>query len=342
MWRERRLITAEELLERILILTTVNSTLIHALITIEAEGNLTPNQINQLVKGVRAVRESVKQALGDSKNNNVSSSSSFVDDTIKVILTHLERIETALNSYAKSQDEKVSKLQVKEPILATQQLLAEASEDLAGLTGKPFQRRLSIHDPEKLLPPIQQLLDKYSSRSHLLLPNYWYESCRELFRYSEPHEVIKSVTRTASQLFYNLVRRFLAEAPSAGLLQELSRKGTLGTELTSRELNEIAGTGSEFYKQLANALKGESVKSSISEAKRGLRSFDWGPADVEKRVVGVIHRSARELVDQATDSKTLSDMDRIIHAELSRYICALASNLQSLPRLNQLLTDMKV
>ncbi|MFX1508891.1 MAG: hypothetical protein ACFFBR_01165 [Promethearchaeota archaeon] len=336
------MITAEELLERILILTTVNSTLIHALITIEAEGDLDPQQINQLANGVRTVRKSVKQALVDSKNNHASSGSSFVDDTIKVILTHLERIETALDSYSKSRKEKISKTKIKEPLLATQQLIAEASEDLAGLTGKPFQRRLSIYDPDKKLPPLQQLLDKYSSRSHLLLPNFWFESCRELFRYSEPREIIKEVTTTASQVFYTLIRRFLAEAPCAGLLQELSRRGTLGTELTSREQNKIAEASREFYDQLENALKDNSPKSSLSEAKRNLRSFDWGPADVEKRVVGVIHRSARELVDKAADSKTLSDIERIIQAELSRYISALTSTLHNLPRFNQLLTDMKV
>jgi hypothetical protein len=336
------LITAEELLERILILTTVNSTLIHALITIEAEGDLDPNQINQLANGVRAVRKSVKQTLIDSKNNQVSSGSSFVDDTIKVIMTHLERIETALDSYAKSRKAKVSKDEIKEPLLATQQLIAEASEDLAGLTGKPFQRRLSIFDPDKHLPPIQQLLDKYSSRSHLLLPNFWFESCRELFRYSEPREIIQEVTSIASQVFYTLIRRFLAEAPCAGLLQEISRRGSLGTELTSREHNRIAETSREFYDHLQKALKNNSVKSSLTEAKRNLRSFDWGPATAEKRVIGVIHRSARELVDKAADSKTLSDVERIITAELSRYICALGTNLHNLPRFNQLLTDMKV
>jgi hypothetical protein len=336
------LITAEELLERILILTTVNSTLIHALITIEAEGDLESKQIDQLASGVRAVRESVKQTLGNSTNNSTTSGSSFVDDTIKVILTHLERIETALASYSKSREQSDLIEDLKEPLLTTQQLVTEASEDLAGLTGKPFQRRLSVFDPEKQLPPIQQLLDKYSSRSHLLLPNYWFESCRELFRYSEPREVISAVTRIAGQAFYNLIRRFLAEAPCAGLLQELLRRGTLGTELTSRERNKIAGTASEFYDQLANVLQKNSVKTSLNEAKRGLRAFDWGPADVEKRVVGVIHRSARELVDQAADSKTLSDLERIIHTELSRYLCALTTNLHILPRLNQLLTDMKV
>ncbi|MFX1576009.1 MAG: hypothetical protein ACFFCF_02435 [Promethearchaeota archaeon] len=336
------MITAEELLERILILTTVNSTLIHALITIEAEGSLNPTQIKQLAHGVAAVRESVKQALGDSKNNHTTSGSSFVDDTIRVILTHLERIETALDSYADSRKEKISKVELKEPILATQQLIAEASEDLAGLTGKPFQRRLSVYDPDKLLPPIQQLLDKYSSRSHILLPNYWFEACRELFRYSEPREVIKEITQIASQVFYTLIRRFLAEAPCAGLLQEIARKGTMGTDLTSRERNKIVGTCSEFYDRFNNALKANSVKDTLAEAKRNLRSFDWGPADAEKRVVGVIHRSARELLDKASDSKTLSDMERITNALLCHYICALAADLYGLPRLSQLLTDMKV
>ena len=160
------MITAEELLERILILTTVNSTLIHALITIEAEGDLSPKQVDQLAQGVHAVRESVERTLADSKNNSATSGSSFVDDTINVILTHLGRIEQALNSLAKSRDTKVSKKKIKEPILAAQKSVTEATQDLAALTGKPFQRRLSIHDPEKLLPPIQQLIDKYSSRSH--------------------------------------------------------------------------------------------------------------------------------------------------------------------------------
>ena len=217
------MITSEELLERILILTTVNSTLIHALITIEAEGDLDSKQIDQLASGVRAVRESVKRTLGNSDRNSVTSGSSFVDDTIKVILTHLERIETALGSYSKSREQEVVKEDLKEPLLATQQLVSEATEDLATLTGKPFQRRLSIFDHEKQLPLIQQLLDKYSSRSHLLLPNFWFESCRELFRYSEPREVIIEVTRIAGQAFYNLTRRFLAEV---GVLPEIDRDGS--------------------------------------------------------------------------------------------------------------------
>jgi hypothetical protein len=335
-------ITAEELLERILILTTVNSTLIHALITIEAEGDLSPKQVDQLAKGVHAVRESVEQTLAESKNNSAASGASFVDDTINVILTHLGRIEQALNSLAKSRDTKVTKAKIKEPILAAQQSVTEATQDLAALTGKPFQRRLSIHDPEKLLPPIQQLIDKYSSRSHILLPNFWFEACRELFRYSEPREIITEVSRIAGQVFYDLIRRFLAEAPCAGLLQELMRRGTIGTELTSRERNKITNVAGEFYDQLSNASKNESVKASLNEAKRNLRSFDWGPPDIEKRVVGVIYRSARELVDRATESKTLSDLERLINAELSRYICSLATSLHSLPRFNQLLADMKV
>ncbi|MFX0167908.1 MAG: hypothetical protein ACFE89_01015 [Candidatus Hodarchaeota archaeon] len=336
------MITAEELLERILILTTVNSTLIHALITLEAEGDLSPRQINQLANGVRAVHDSVKQALGNTRNDNTTSGSSFVDDTIKVILTHLGRIETALDSLATSRKAKVSTTDVREPIAAAQRLVIEATQDLAELTGKPFQRRLSINDPNKLLPPIQQLLDKYSSRSHILLPNYWFEACRELFRYSEPSEVIAKVTQIASQVFFDLIRRFLAEAPCAGLMQELLRRGTMGTELTSRESTKIVTISGEFYEQLANAIRANSVKLSLNEAKRILRSFDWGPPTIEKRVVGVIYRSASELVDRAADSKTISDLERIINAELSRYLCSLTANLHSLPRFNQLLTDLKV
>lgn len=339
------MITAEELLERILILTTVNSTLIHALISIEAEEDIGPKQIKQLATGVQAVRDSVKQALMDSRNNNASSGSSFVDDTIQVILTHLGRIEKALDSLAMSRETKPTKADVKtvtEPIATARRLVTEATADLAGLTGKPFQRRLSIHDPEKLLPPIQQLLDKYSTRSHLLLPNFWHEACMELFRYSEPREVILEVTRIAGRAFFDLIRRFLAEAPCAGLLQEIARKGTIGIDLINSEKNQIIANAREFYDQLANALKTGSIKNSTAETKRTLQSFDWGPVDAEKRVVGVIHRSAKELADSAADGKGLTKNERIIMAELSRYICSLSTTIHGLPRFNQLFTDMKV
>ena len=337
------MITAEELLERILILTTVNSTLIHALISIEAEQDIGPKQINQLATGVRAVRDSVKQTLANSANNKSASGSSFVDDTIQVILTHLGRIESALEDLAKARGEKPTKIQeaVRESLAATQSLVSEASRDLAELAGKPFQRRLSVHDPEKLLPPIQQLLDKYSSRSHLLLPNYWFEACRELFRYSEPREVIMNVAQVAGRVFFDLVRRFLAEAPCSGLLQELGRRGRIRGDLTNTEKNIIIADAREFYDSLANGLQRNSVKNSVAEAKRALRSFDWGPPDVEKRVVGVFHRSARELVDRAGEGKALSKDERIISAELGRYICKLSASLHSLPRFNQLLADMK-
>lgn len=340
------MITAEELLERILILTTVNSTLIHALLSIEAEQEIGSKQIIQLEHGVRAVRESVEQALTNSTDENIASGSSFVDDTIRVILTHLGRIEKALGQLAKTREMKVVTpkdiREVTEPIVTAQSLVTDATVDLAGLTGKPFQRRLSVYDPEKLLPPIQQLLDKYSSRSHLLLPNYWFEACRELFRYSEPRDIIVIVTRIAGRVFYELERRFLSEAPCAGLLQELFRRGGTQIELTTTERNKIISDTREFYDSLATALQAGTLSSTIAEAKRTLRSFDWGPPDVEKRVVGIFYRSARDLVDRAADGKALSKQERIINSALSRYICTLSASVHGLPRFNQLLADMKV
>jgi hypothetical protein len=338
------MITSEELLERILILTTVNSTLIHALLSIEAQENIGPKQIKQLETGVRAVRESVSQALSGI-NNTGASGTSFVDDTIKVILTHLERIETALKKLEATRAKLPKRKKVQEvpkAVATAQRMVTEATLDLAQLTGKPFQRRLSISDKEKLLPPIQQLLDKYSSRSHLLLPNFWFEACRELFRYSEPREIIIKVNRIAGGLFYDLVRSLVSEAPCAGLLQELLRKGSTSQNLTTSEQNKIITDAREFYDNLQNALKVNSIKDSVTEAKRTLRSFDWGPPDVEKRVVGIFYRSARELADRAADSKALSDQERIINAELSRYLCQLTISLHSIPRFHQLLTDMKV
>lgn len=337
------MITSEELLERILILTTVNSTLIHALLSIEAEENIGSKQIKQLESGVRAVRESVSQTLSGT-NSATTSGSSFVDDTIKVILNHLERIENALKKLGTTRAKLPKGKEVREvpkAVATAQRMVTEVSVDLAQLTGKPFQRRLSISDKEKVLPPLQQLLDKYSSRSHLLLPNFWFEACRELFRYSEPRAIIVKINHIAGALFYDLIRSLVSGAPCAGLLQELLRKGSTSQNLTTGEQNTIITDAREFYDNLQNALETNSIKDSVAEAKRTLRSFDWGPPDVEKRVVGIFYRSARELADRAADAKALSNQDRIINAELSRYICRLTVSLHSIPRFHQLLTDMK-
>jgi hypothetical protein len=338
-------ISAEELLERILILTTVNSTLIHALLSLEAKDDVGPKQIEQLADGVRSVRDSVKQTLTSSEKGGSSEGSSFVDDTIQVILTHLGRIEKALDRLAKTREAEVIAVdipEVKGPIKAATRLITEATIDLTGLTGKPFQRRLSVHDPEMLLAPIQALLDKYSSRSHLLLPNFWFEAYRELLRYSEPKSVITNVARIGGKVFHSLIRRFLAEAPCAGLLQELLRKGSSSMELTQTEKSIIISDAREFYNRLEASLSADSVTKSLGDAKRTLGSFDWGPPDAEKRVIGVFYRSARELLDRAVDGKAISKQERIICAELSYYISILSTSLNKLPRFRKMLADMKI
>jgi len=336
---------AEELLEKILILTTVNSTLLHLLLSREAGETVSPEQVRQLAHGVKAVRDSVQQAFTPKGKRKGQQIPSFISDTVKVILNRMSRMEEALGKLA-------DRLQDQQPPPAAESKTVKAAEegaarehveealDLAGLAGKPFQRHLSVHDPNRNLQAIQQLLDRYSAHCHLLLPTYWFEACRELHRYSEPREVISDVTRMAGKAFYNLVRRLLSEAPSAGLLQALYRSRGSEAELTHSEQNRIISDASTFYDHLAEALKSGSVEEAISEANSALCNFDWGGLDVEKRVVGVFHRSATELRDQAK-SKALTDQQRIISAELSRYICSLTASLHQLPRLRRLLAEMK-
>jgi hypothetical protein len=170
---------------------------------------------------------------------------------------------------------------------------------------------------------------------------FWFEACRELFRYSDPKNVIIPATRIASKAFHDMVRRLLSEAPSAGLLQGLTRKGIGGEELTTAEKNKVITDAREFYTRLAASLKSGSVSEAVGKAKRSLQTFDWGPVDIEKRVVGMFHRGANELAENASDGQGLSSEDRIIAAELSRYICVLSASVLGLPRFHQLLAEMK-
>jgi hypothetical protein len=121
----------------------------------------------------------------------------------------------------------------------------------------------------------------------------------------------------------------------------LTRKGVGGEGLTTTEKNKIIADAQEFYTRLAGSLKSGSVPDAVAKAKRTLQTFDWGPADVEKRVVGMFHRGANELAEQASDGQGLSPEDRIITAELSRYVCVLSASVIGLPRFHQLMAEMK-
>ncbi len=339
---ECSLITSEELLEQILILVTVNSTLIEALLTIESGGALEQKQIKQLTEGVQSVKDSVRQTFEQCAKADSAASSSFVNNAVQVILKHLARIEKALTKLGRST-----------PVLAWDSGAAkevssvtdsspsqETTSDLSGLAGKPFQRRLSVSDPDKQLLPIQQLLDRYSTTCHLLLPTYWFESCKELFRYSEPLEIITLVTKISSEVFYNLIRSLLSEAPGSRLLQDLLRKSGAILLLTSAEHRHVISLVQDFYNQLAQSFHATSMSGVISEAKHVFKSFDWGPATVEKRVVGLFHRSAKELLEKATNSKT-SRQQRIVYAELCRLVCNLSAAVYKLPRILEILVQMK-
>lgn len=336
------MITSEELLEQILILVTVNSTLIEALLTIEAGGAMEQKQIKQLTDGVRAVKHSVKQALAPSAQADSAASSSFVNNAVQVILKHLARIEKALVKLGKSSPVLVWPSDAAEGVSSVTGKSSgrESTSDLTGLAGKPFQRRLSVSDPDKRLPTIEQLLDKYSSTCHLLLPTYWFEACKELFRYSEPLEIITLVTRISGEVFYNLIRSLLSEAPGSRLLQELLRKSGTILLLTSAEHRHIISSTQDFYNRLAKSFHSKSISGVISEAKRVFESFDWGPATIEKRVVGLFHRSAKGLLEKSTKTKA-SLQQRIVCAELCRLICDLSATIYKLPRIHEILVQMK-
>jgi hypothetical protein len=335
-------ITSEELLEQILILVTVNSTLIEALLTIEAGGAMEPKQVQQLIDGVRAVTDSVKQTFGQVVDTDSETSTSFVNNAVQVILKHLTRIEKALVQLGKTRPALVW---TSEPVEEDAPTSAdgerrETTSDLTGLAAKPFQRRLSVSDPNKRLLPIQQLLDKYATTCHLLLPTYWYEACKEIFRYCEPLEIITVVTELSSNVFYNLIRSLLSEAPGSRLLQELLRKSGAILLLTSAEHTEIIGNIRDFYNRLAKSFHAKSASSVISEAKRAFESFEWGPANIEKRVVALFHQSAKDLLEKASQTTTPRH-HKIVYAELCHLICHLSATIYKLPRIYEILIQMK-
>ena len=213
----------------------------------------------------------------------------------------------------------------------------------------------SDNDSWGILAQLDQLLEQYSRHSHLLLPAFWAEASHELHRYSSTDiPQLDEVARLPAGEMDTIVRRLLKEAPAARLLQYIRRKRVdAGVDLerdqtlTYDEVHTVRTVVREFFEEINQNMdhsgkiigQGEEWKQRAAEAER---DFDLGPAEIESRIAKMVQNQLRRFAEPLfSDDANINSLEFLVRAQTVVLISRLNKMSLELPRLRQVLAEMK-
>jgi len=213
----------------------------------------------------------------------------------------------------------------------------------------------SDSDPWGIVRNLDSVLDQYSRHSHLLLPRFWAEACRELHRYSSVQVArLNQVARLPATEIDTIVRRLLKEAPAARLLQYMRRKRLdAGADLdrdqvlTYDEIHTVRSAVRDFFEEINDNLDPSGtpvvrIEEWRQQAAEAERDFDLGPAELESRISKMIQDQLRRTAEiLASFGAETDSLDFLVRAQTIILVSRLNNELLELPRLRLVLTEMK-
>jgi hypothetical protein len=202
--------------------------------------------------------------------------------------------------------------------------------------------KVDVEDDEfGLIGQSERMVKQYSKRCHVLLPTFWLEVLRELHRYRSKSAYFGDTLEMPSQVLHKIIKGLLTEAPGARLLQDLTKKRPPENYLDPSEQERIERAVARYFTGLEELLQGEipNVEDRISDAQIAFQSFDWGGADLEKRIIKRLNQQAEESLRNAQESN--DDTRKVIYAEITKLLCKLQLGILAEPRLREILAQMK-
>ncbi|TFG14617.1 hypothetical protein EU537_02830 [Candidatus Thorarchaeota archaeon] len=341
----------EDLIDRLLLIVTLNSTLVHFLISSQVEGHFDPDRVDSLTQGLIKTRSWMEEAT---KMEGVPSSTSNIMALIVKRLSQIENLLPRLSEKAKQLEaaetpaqeilsllDDSSKLAVKmvqEDEDGQQVSLVKSEEEIPP---EPY-RRVDVEDDEfGLIGQTERLIKQYSKRCHVLLPTFWLEVIRQIHKYRSESPYIGDAIETPSKVIARIVRGLLTEAPGARLLQDLSKQRSQENILNATEMERIERAVARYFHGLEGILsnKEPNVTEKINEAHSALDGFGWGGPELEKRLIKRIHQRCEEALDNA---ESVTDESRqVVYAEITKMLCKLQHAILAEPRLREILALMK-
>ncbi|MFW9800701.1 MAG: hypothetical protein ACFFD9_09710 [Candidatus Thorarchaeota archaeon] len=350
---------SEDLIDRLLLIVTLNSTLLHFILSSQIEGSVDPDRVDSLTQGLLRTRRWMEEATS---MKGITPSTQNIISLIVKRLSQIESILPKLSAKAKEAEAKgaptqeILSLLDDETRVATTQASAEVATPKASggdskvipLVGEEAEaprepyRRVDVENDEwGLIGQMQRLIQQYSKRCHVLLPTFWVDTLRELHKYRSESPYIGDVIEVPGRILVTIVKGLLTEAPGARLLQDLFKKRPAEKHLNSSEMERVERAVAKYFTGVVDVLNGQelNVDEKIAEAKSTFDGFGWGGPELEKRIIKRINQQCQEALQNA---ESASDPQRqAIYAEIAKLLTKLQHAILAEPRLREILTQMK-
>ncbi len=340
----------EDLVDRLLLIATLNSTLIHFLLSSEIEGSVDPDRVDSLTQGLKRTRKWMEDAT---TSDGIPSSTVNILGLIIKRLSQIESLLPKLSARAKQAEaagtaqEILSILEGAPPsTTGTEREKQPAVIDLVETAEEsqppePYKKVEIEDDQFGLIGTTQRLIDQYSKRCHILLPMFWLEVLRELHRYHSESPYIGDVIEIPGRVIAKIAKTLLTEAPGARLLQDLAKKRPMEFDLSPSEMERVERAVAKYYMGLEGILKGEEPRPAekISEAQTAYDGWDWGGPELEKRIIKRFNQQVQEALQNAESGS--DPVRQVIYAELTKLLCKLQHAILAEPRFIEILAQMK-
>ncbi|MHA2601039.1 MAG: hypothetical protein AM324_002775 [Candidatus Thorarchaeota archaeon SMTZ1-83] len=350
---------SDDLIDRILLMQTLNSTLVHFLLSTQVDGTVDPDRVDSLTQGLLRTRRWMEEAT---TMKGVNPSTQNIISLIVKRLSQIESLLPKLSAKAKEAeargtpaqeiltlldgDSKVSTS--KPPSMRTAPENAAADSKVIPLVGEeaevvvePYRKVEVENDEWGLIGQMQRMITQYSKRCHVLLPTFWVDALRELHRYRSDSAYYGDVVEIPGRVLATIVKGLLTEAPGARLLQDLSKKRPQENHLNSSEMERVERAVSVYFSGVSNVLTGKELKveDKLNEARNSFDAFGWGGPELEKRIIKRINQQCEEALQNA---ESASDPQRqVIYSEITKLLTKLQHAILAEPRLREILAQMK-
>lgn len=349
----------EDLIDRLLLIVTLNSTLIHFLLSSQVEESIDPDRVDSLTQGLLRTRKWMEEAT---TMKGVPPSTQNILSLIVKRLSQVESLLPKLSDKAKQAEQNPaqeilsfldgSKSAVKRtastkpgtPMSTSTTGDAEIVPLVGETETKTLEayRKVDVEDDQfGLIGQTQRQIQQYSARCHVLLPTWWLEVLRELHRYKSESPYFGDVIELPARILVATTKGLLTEAPGARLLQDLLKSRQQESYLNGSEQERIERAVSKYFQGLEGLLKDQdvNVKDKILEAQTAFDGFNWGGPELEKRLIKRLNQQCEETLQSAVSA---SDKARqVIYAEITKMLCKLQHAMLAETRPREILSQMK-
>ena len=345
-----------ELIDRLLLVATLNSTLVHFLLSSQIEGKVDQDRVDSLTQGLMRTRQWMENAT---TTEGIPESTANIMGLIVKRLAQIESLLPKLSVRAHSAAKIAPTAEIlsfldesQEPIKTSEDTkvtsVSTSTPDIVYVRDEeeeepeePYVKAQIEDDEWGYIGQQRRLIDQYSKRCHVLLPTFWFEALRELHKYTSKSPYIADIIGEPSKTIIRVIKGLLTEAPGARLLQDLSKRRPQERDLMGSECERIDRAVANYFRGIEPILKGEklNVQEKIDEAAANFDMFDWGGPELEKRIIKRFNQKAEEALREAESDS--DEMRQVILAEVSKLLCKLQLAILAEPRLREILAQMK-